>query len=87
MSTITLHRYPLSGHSHRVELFLSLLGLDADIIDVDLKAGAHKQPEFLAKNSFDMMIMVAASASLVFILANKLYNKFPVQGLQQAILH
>ena len=52
MSTITLHRYPLSGHSHRVELFLSLLGLDADIIDVDLKAGAHKQPEFLAKNSF-----------------------------------
>lgn len=29
----------------------------------------------LAKNSFDMMIMVAASASLVFILANKLYNK------------
>ena len=52
MSTIKLHRFALSGHSHRVELFLSILGLDADIIDVDLKAGAHKQPEFLAKNSF-----------------------------------
>lgn len=52
MSAIKLYRHPLSGHSHRVEVILSLLGLDAEIIDVDLKAGAHKKPEFLAKNSF-----------------------------------
>ncbi|NRB42108.1 MAG: glutathione S-transferase, partial [Pseudomonadales bacterium] len=52
MSNITLYRHALSGHSHRVETFLSILGLEADIIDVDLAAGAHKSPEFLAKNSF-----------------------------------
>jgi len=52
MSNITLYRHPLSGHSHRVEVFLSLLGLDAEIINVDLANGAHKKPDFLAKNSF-----------------------------------
>ena len=52
MSTIKLYRHALSGHSHRVEVFLSILGLEADIIDVDLMKGAHKQPEFLAKNIF-----------------------------------
>ncbi len=29
MSTITLYRHALSGHSHRVEAFLSILGLAA----------------------------------------------------------
>lgn len=52
MSKITLYRHPLSGHSHRVELLLSLLGLHATIIDVDLIKAAHKQPEFLKKNIF-----------------------------------
>ncbi len=52
MSTIKLHRFPLSGHSHRVEVFLSLLGLDAEIITVDLGNGAHKTADFLKKNSF-----------------------------------
>lgn len=48
--TITLYQHPLSGHSHRVRLFLSLLGKDVNIIDVDLLAGAHKNAEFLTKN-------------------------------------
>ncbi len=47
---LRLHSFPLSGHSHRAELMLSLLGLDAEIIAVDLPAGAHKSPEFLALN-------------------------------------
>jgi len=52
MSTITLYRHALSGHSHRVETFLSILGLSADIVDVDLANGAHKQADYLAKNRF-----------------------------------
>jgi glutathione S-transferase len=48
--TIRLHRFALSGHCHRVELFLSLLGLPFESIDVDLPRGQHKQPAFLAKN-------------------------------------
>lgn len=49
---ITLYRHPLSGHSHRVELMLSLLKLDYALIDVDLMTGAQKQPAFVAKNPF-----------------------------------
>ncbi|RKP50524.1 glutathione S-transferase family protein [Trinickia fusca] len=47
---IVLYRHPLSGHSHRVELFLSLLGLPATLVDIDLRTGEHKQPPFLALN-------------------------------------
>ena len=50
MSTIKLYRHALSGHAHRAELFLSLLGIDAELVNVDLAAGAHKEEEFLAKN-------------------------------------
>jgi glutathione S-transferase len=49
---IKLHRMALSGHCHRVELFLSLLGLDAELVDVDLAKGEHKAPAFLAINPF-----------------------------------
>ncbi len=49
---IRLYTYPLSGHAHRVELFLSLLGLPFEKTDVDLTRGAHKTPEFLAMNLF-----------------------------------
>jgi len=52
MSSLKLYRHPLSGHAHRAELFLSLLGLDAEIIDVDLMTGEHKQEAFLKKNIF-----------------------------------
>ena len=52
MSTITLYRHALSGHSHRVEAFLSILGLPFDIVDVDLANGAHKKAEYLEKNRF-----------------------------------
>ena len=52
MSQIKLYRHPLSGHSHRAQLFLSILGLNTEIVDVDLMNGEHKQAEFLAKNIF-----------------------------------
>ena len=55
---IKLHRFFLSGHSHRVELFLSLLKLPYDLVDVDLAAGAHKQPAFLALNPFGQVPVI-----------------------------
>jgi glutathione S-transferase len=55
MTTIKLHRHALSGHSHRVQLFLSVLGLDADIIDIDLGSGEHKKSAFLQKNRFGQL--------------------------------
>lgn len=48
--TLQLYRNAVSGHCHRVELFLSLLGLPYESIDVDLANQQHKTPEFLALN-------------------------------------
>jgi glutathione S-transferase len=50
MSKIKLYRHPLSGHAHRVELLLSLLNIDAEIINIDLMKGEQKSSEFLMKN-------------------------------------
>jgi glutathione S-transferase len=55
---IRLHRLALSGHSHRVELFLSLLGLPFELVDVDMLAGAHKAPAFLAMNLFGQVPVI-----------------------------
>ena len=55
---IRLYRSALSGHAHRVELFLSLLGLPFELVDVDLAAGAHKRPDFLAMNPFGQVPVI-----------------------------
>ncbi|CRM16522.1 MULTISPECIES: glutathione S-transferase family protein [Pseudomonas] len=55
---IKLYRHPLSGHAHRVELMLSLLGLPTELISVDLANGAHKTREFLALNRFGQVPVI-----------------------------
>lgn len=47
-----LYYHPLSGHSHRARLFLSLLGIEHQLIEVDLAAAEHKSAEFLKMNRF-----------------------------------
>lgn len=47
---LRLYSFPLSGHAHRARLMLSLLGLKAEIVDIDLTKKAHKGAEFLAFN-------------------------------------
>lgn len=47
-----LHGIPLSGHTHRVQLFLSLLGLPYEFVTVDLAAGVNRAPAFLAMSQF-----------------------------------
>lgn len=75
---IKLYGFPLSGHSHRVELMLSLLGLPTDFVLVDLKQAAHKTPEFIAAiNPFgqvpaidDNGVVLADSNAILIYLAN-----------------
>jgi len=55
---IRVHRHPISGHCHRVELYLALLGLPHELVHVDLLKGAHKQPEFLARNPFGQVPVI-----------------------------
>ena len=78
MSKIKLYTFPLSGHSHRVELLLSLLKIDAELIQVDLPNGEHKSPEFLAKNPAGQIpvledgdITLNDSNAILLYLANK----------------
>jgi len=75
---LKIHHHPLSGHSHRVVLFASLLGLNAELVEVDLKSGAHKKPEFLALNPFGQVpvleddgVAIADSNAILVYLANK----------------
>ncbi|MFT7246653.1 MAG: glutathione S-transferase [Candidatus Azotimanducaceae bacterium] len=51
-SHMKIYDFELSGHAHRARLMASLLNLPAEIVRIDLRAGEHKQPEYLAKNSF-----------------------------------
>jgi len=62
---IKLYRHPLSGHSHRIQLMLSLLGLPGEFIDVDLAAGAHKQPPFLTLNAFGQVPVIDDNGTIV----------------------
>lgn len=62
---IRFYRFPLSGHSHRVELFLSLLGLPVEPVDVDLVNRAQKRPEFLAKNPFGQVPVIEDGETVV----------------------
>lgn len=75
---LRLYRHPLSGHSHRAELFLSLLGLPFEFAEVDLLKGEHKKPEFLRINRFaqvpvlkDGDLIVPDSCAILVYLARR----------------
>ena len=53
---LQLYRMPISGHCHRVELMLSLLGLPYELIDVNLLRGEHQRAEFLALNPLGQVL-------------------------------
>ena len=58
LQPIRLYHFPLSGHAHRVQLFLSLLGLPVEIQPVNLLKGEHKSPGFLAMNPFGQVPVI-----------------------------
>ncbi|MFL9909857.1 glutathione S-transferase family protein [Paraburkholderia sp. RL17-337-BIB-A] len=60
-----LYYHALSGHSHRARLFLSLLGVEHELIEVDLMKGAHKSPEFLKLNRFGQVPVLVDGATVV----------------------
>ncbi|MBC7957968.1 MAG: glutathione S-transferase [Cytophagales bacterium] len=58
MATIRFYHHPLSGHAHRVRLFLSLLQLPFEAIEIDITKGAQKEPEYLALNRFGQVPVI-----------------------------
>jgi len=74
-----LYHHPLSGHAHRAQLFLSLVGVPHELVPVDLGRRAHKAPEFLALNRFGQIpvldddgVFVADSNAILVYVARKL---------------
>jgi len=73
-----LYSHPLSGHSHRAHLFLSLIGIDAEVVQVDLAAREHKSAKFLALNPFGQLpvledgdVVISDSNAILVYLAKK----------------
>ncbi len=94
MKNLTLYRFTLSGHSHRAELFTSLLKLDVNMVDVALQNGEHKQSDFLEMNIFGQVpvlkhndnIISDSNAILVYLAQQFDENKtwYPEDVLTQA---
>ncbi|EPE98486.1 glutathione S-transferase family protein [Rhizobium grahamii] len=73
-----LYSHPLSGHSHRAHLFLSLIGIDAEVVEIDLAAREHKSAKFLALNPFGQLpvledgdVVISDSNAILVYLAKK----------------
>ena len=49
-NAVRIHHFAKSGHAHRALVFAKLAGIAHEAVPVDLAAGAHKSPEFLAMN-------------------------------------
>jgi len=78
MSKMTLHGIWLSGPTYKAGLALALMGQSFAYKHVDLRAGAHKQPEFLAINRYGQVpaledgdLKLCQSGSILLYLADK----------------
>jgi len=60
-----LYHFPLSGHSHRAQLFLSLLDIDHEVIGVEVGKGAHKRPDYLQLNPFGQVPVLVDGDTVV----------------------
>ncbi|GAA3916005.1 glutathione S-transferase [Litoribacillus peritrichatus] len=80
--TLKLYSFPLSGHSHRAQLFLSFLNIDAEIINVDLLNGEQKNEDFLKLNLLGQVpvlqngdTVISDSNAILIYLAEKFDTK------------
>lgn len=91
---IKLYDFELSGHCHKVRLFLSLLDIPFESININLPKGEHKSDFFLDLNSFGQVpvmqdgdLVIADSNAILVYLALKydpLSVWLPVNPLIQA---
>lgn len=76
-----LYFHPISGHAHRARLFLSLIGVDTEVVLVDLAKGHHKSPGYLAKDRFGQVPLLedegvfVADSNAIMVYAAKKFGK------------
>ena len=62
---LKLYRMPVSGHCHRVELLLSMLGLPYECVDVNLLRGEHQSASHLALNPMGQVPVLVDGAQVL----------------------
>lgn len=84
---IKLHGFALSGHVHRVSLFLAMLGLPFEHIELDLGGGENRTPAFLALNPFGQVPviedgeLVLADSNAILVYLNERYASDPARWM------
>ncbi|MQQ08353.1 glutathione S-transferase [Epibacterium sp. SM1979] len=94
-NAIKIHRHPLSGHCHRVELFAALTGINYETIDVDLANGTHKKEPFLSLNPAGLVpviedadtVVTDSNAILVYLARKYAPEWIPSEIEDEALVH
>lgn len=89
---IKLYGTPISGHVHRVRLFLSMLELPFEFVDLDLRKKATRTPEFLARNPFGQVPVIEdgeitlADSNAILVYLNERYAADPARWMPRDAL-
>ncbi|MDM9384682.1 glutathione S-transferase [Chlorogloeopsis sp. ULAP01] len=90
---IKLFNHELSGNSYKVRLMLSLLGLEYEVVDIDLKAGEAKSPWLLKMNPLGQIpilmdgdLVISDSHAILVYLARRYGNEdwLPVEAVSMS---
>lgn len=60
-----LYSLSLSGHAHRVRLFLALVGQPYETVEVDMAGGQNRSPDFLRLNPFGQIPVLDDAGTIV----------------------
>ncbi|MDP9602120.1 UNVERIFIED_ORG: glutathione S-transferase [Variovorax paradoxus] len=80
---IKLYGSAISGHVHRVRLFLTMLGLPFEAVEIDMRKRENRTPEFLARNPFGQVPVIEdgevtlADSNAILVYLNERYAPDP----------
>ncbi|KQX22487.1 glutathione S-transferase family protein [Variovorax sp. Root434] len=84
---IKLYGSAISGHVHRVRLFLAMLGLPFENIEIDMRKRENRTPEFLARNPFGQVPVIEdgelalADSNAILVYLNERYAPDPARWM------
>lgn len=89
---IRLHDATLSGHAHRVRLFLALLGVPFEAVQIDLRKGDNRTAAFLALNAFGQVPVIQdgdvtlADSNAILVYLNERHANDPARWMPRDAL-
>ena len=84
-----LYDYLPSGNGYKARLVLRYLNLPYELIEVDIKAGESRTPEFLKKNAGlyvkDVLVLLDRQEGAKELLKERGYNLISILGLESML--